>query len=136
LTQTKYARFAARLRFKHQSIFELEENETRRGGSLHLIPEDYGMLHFKNGKAVPGQFWHEVPPEFAAARGTDLFIGPKRHHGGFRHGGYAAGGAMDGEHTGIRRERASEYCNQMIANVRSPLGHTVWMAPVVRARLV
>jgi hypothetical protein len=41
-----------------------------------------------------------------------------------------------GEHTGIRRERASESCHQMIANVRHPQGYTVWMVPVVRARLV
>jgi hypothetical protein len=40
------------------------------------------------------------------------------------------------EHTGIRRKRASEYGNQMITNVRHPQGYTVWMVPVVRARLV
>ena len=92
-----------RLRFEHQSIFELKEADgsfdltvcrhvihsiphpervlaelarvTRRGGRLHLIPEDYGMLHFQRGALDPRDFWHEVPVQFGKATETDLFIG-------------------------------------------------------------
>ena len=48
---------------------------TRPGGYLHLIPEDYGMLHFQHGALDPQDFWHVAPARFGAATGTDLFIG-------------------------------------------------------------
>ena len=48
---------------------------TRPGGYLHLIPEDYGMLHFQRGPLYPGDFWHTAEPAFSAATNTDLLIG-------------------------------------------------------------
>ena len=48
---------------------------TRPGGRLHLIPEDYGMLHFQAGALDPRDFWHEAPARFGEATGTDLFVG-------------------------------------------------------------
>ena len=48
---------------------------TRRGGWLHLIAEDYGMLHFQRGTLDPAEFWHVAPAAFEAATGTDLHIG-------------------------------------------------------------
>ena len=100
---TRYARFAPRLQFEHQSIFELKAADgtfdltvcrhvlhsiphpervlaefarvTRRGGYLHLIPEDYGMLHFQRAALDPMNFWHVVAPSFAEKTGTDLFMG-------------------------------------------------------------
>jgi ubiquinone/menaquinone biosynthesis C-methylase UbiE len=107
LARTRYARLAPRLRFEHQSIYELNEagfssdggfdlvvcrhvlhsipqpervlaelvRVTRPGGYLHLIPEDYGMLHFQRGALDPRNFWHQAAPAFGAGTGTDLFIG-------------------------------------------------------------
>ncbi len=103
LARTRYSRFGPRLRFEHQSIFQLDETNdsfdltvcrhvihsiphpervitelarvTRRGGYLHLIAEDYGMLHFQPGALDPRDFWYQVAPSFGAATGTDLFIG-------------------------------------------------------------
>ena len=40
-----------------------------------------------------------------------------------------------GELTPITRESAVAYFEQMIANVRDPLGYAVWMVPVVSARV-
>jgi hypothetical protein len=40
-----------------------------------------------------------------------------------------------GELTPITRESAVAYFNQMIANIRDPLGYGVWMVPVVSARV-
>src|SRR5262249_47033690 len=93
----------SRLTFEHQSIYELGAKDrafdltvcrhvvhsiphpdrvyaelvrvTRRGGRLHLIPEDYRMLHFQRGGVDPSDFWHEAPEQFGKATGTDLFIG-------------------------------------------------------------
>ena len=111
LARTRYARLAPRLRFEHQSIYELDAagltsdrgsdegfdlvvcrhvlhsipqperviaelaRVTRRGGYLHLIPEDYGMLHFQRGALDPRDFWYQAAASFGAATGTDLFIG-------------------------------------------------------------
>jgi ubiquinone/menaquinone biosynthesis C-methylase UbiE len=103
LARSRYASFAPRLTFEHQSIFELQLPErsfdltvcrhvmhsipfpekvlaqlarvTRRGGYLHLIPEDYGMLHFQHGVLDLRDFWHRAPESMAQATGTDLFIG-------------------------------------------------------------
>jgi ubiquinone/menaquinone biosynthesis C-methylase UbiE len=103
LARSRYARFARRLRFEHQSIYELDAADgsfdlvvcrhvihsiphperviaelvrvTRPGGHLHLIAEDYGMLHFQRGALDPRDFWHQAPASFGAATGTDLFMG-------------------------------------------------------------
>lgn len=54
---------------------------TRRGGRLHLICEDYGMIHFPvrtlpSGQAIdPNHFWYKGPQEFGAATNCDLHIG-------------------------------------------------------------
>src|SRR5271169_4753212 len=103
LARSRYAKFAPRLGFEHQSVFELQAADhsfdltvcrhvlhsipypdrviaeltrvTRRGGYLHVIPEDYGMLHFQRGALDPRDFWHVVPTSFGSATGTDMFIG-------------------------------------------------------------
>src|SRR2546428_1287099 len=103
LARSHYARLAPRLTFEHQSVYALDAADrsfdltvcrhviqsiphpdrvlaelarvTRCGGYLHVIAEDYGMLHFQRGALDPRDFWHVTPPSFAAATGTDLFIG-------------------------------------------------------------
>jgi ubiquinone/menaquinone biosynthesis C-methylase UbiE len=190
LARSRYARLAPRLRFENQSIYELRASDrtfdltvnrhvthsiphaervlaelvrvTRRGGRLHLIPEDYGMLHFEIGKPDPRDFWHDGPAQFGKATDTDLFIG--RHT--FRHlmdlgmtdisvdyvvvdtlrvpretfaaileawrDGYVEPIA---EYTRFTREEAAAYFNQMIANIRDPRGYAAWMVPVWSARV-
>ncbi len=185
-----YAKLAPRLSFEHQSVFALAAADqsfdltvcrhvlqaiphpdqviaelarvTRPGGYLHLIAEDYGMLHFQRGAIDPRELWHVGPPSFEAATGTDLYIG--RNAFGILaalnleqitvdyvivdtlrvaretiaaifeawRDGYAE---SIGELTPISRESAVAYFNQMIANVRDPRGYAVWMVPVVSARV-
>ena len=190
LARKRYARFAPRLRFENQSIFELAEADrsfdltvcrhvlhsiphperviaelvrvTRRGGYLHLIPEDYEMLHFQRGALDPRDFWYQAAGSFGAATGTDLFAGRNMFSilakikleeimvdyivvdtlrvsretfaaiiEAWRDG-YAE---SIGELTPISRDAAVAYFNQMIANLRNPLGYAVWMVPVVSARV-
>jgi ubiquinone/menaquinone biosynthesis C-methylase UbiE len=134
---------------------------TRPGGYLHLIPEDYGMLAFARGAVDPREFWHEAPAQMGDATGIDLFSG--RHAYGVLmklgleqiavdyaivdplcvpretfatilaawRDGYAE---SIGETTTISKESAVAYFNQMIANVRDPLGYAVWFVPIVSAR--
>ena len=190
LARSRYKNFGARLRFEHRSIFDLQLADrsfdltvcrhvlhsiphperviaelarvTRRGGYLHMIPEDYGMLHFQRGALDPREFWHVVSASFGAGTNTDLFIG--RHAFGILaamkleqinveyvivdtirvpretfaaiieawRDGYLESMA---ELTPISSASATAYFNQMIANIRDPLGYAVWMVPVVSARI-
>jgi ubiquinone/menaquinone biosynthesis C-methylase UbiE len=190
LARSRYASLASRLSFEHQSIFELQGAErtfdltvcrhvlhsipyperviaelvrvTRRGGYLHLIPEDYGMLHFQRGTPDPFDFWHTVTPSFGDATGTDLFMGrdafgilarmnlaeikvdfvvvdtirvPRETFAAIIEAwrdGYAE---SIGQLTPVTSKAAAANFNQMIANIRDPHGYAVWMVPVVSARV-
>ena len=176
--------------FEHQSIFELDAPDgtfdlvvcrhvlhsiphpdrviaelarvTRPGGRLHLIPEDYGMLHFQRGALDPRRFWHDVPEAFGEKTDTDLFIGRDAHEMLVRLGlkeitvDYVIVDTVrvpretfasiitawrDGyvepivEYTTLSREEATAYFNQMIADIRDPAKYGVWMVPVVAARV-
>ena len=133
----RFAALAPRLSFEHQSVFELPAADasydltvcrhvlqsvphaekvlaelkrvTRPGGWLHVIAEDYGMLHFPDGDPNPDDFWHEGPPTFGAKTGTDLHFGrhawgrlrrarPGGDHPGVRGRGHDAGAAGDLRH--------------------------------------
>lgn len=190
LARSHYQALAPRVAFEHQSIYELDAPDrtfdltvcrhvihsiphadrvvaelarvTHAGGVLHLIPEDYGMLHFRRATPDPRDFWHEAPAAFGAATGTDLFIG--RHIFGILRAlgltditvDYAIVDTIrvpretfasileawrDGyvepiaEYTALTAEQAKAYFNQMIANIRDPKSYAVWMVPIVSARI-
>jgi ubiquinone/menaquinone biosynthesis C-methylase UbiE len=190
LARSRYAKLAPRLAFEHQSVFELAAADdsfdltvcrhvlhsiphadkviaelarvTRPGGYLHLIPEDYGMLHFQRGALDPRDFWHVGPAEFGAKTGTDLFVG--RNAFGILSAMQLKAITVDyvivdtvrvpratfaaiitawrdgysepiGEYTQINQELARQYFDQMIANIRDPNGYAVWMVPVVSVRI-
>jgi SAM-dependent methyltransferase len=187
--RSRYATLAPRVVFERQSVYALDAADasfdltvcrhvlhsiphvdrviaelarvTRAGGYLHLIPEDYGMLHFQRGVPDPREFWHDAPIAFGAATGTDLFIGRNmygilarmnleeitadyitvdtlRSRDAFAsileawRDGYVE---SIGELTRFSRESAVAYFDQMIANVRDPQAYAVWMVPVVSARI-
>ena len=190
LARQRYARFGSRLRFEHQTIFGLDAGDgtfdltvcrhvlhsiphpdrviaelarvTRRGGRLHLIPEDYGMLHFQRGRLNPREFWHEAPERFGENTGTNLFIGRDSHEILHRLGladiavdyvvvdpgrvpretfaeileawkdGYTESIA---EYSRFSREEVGAYFDQMIADIRSRHRYAAWMVPVVSARV-
>jgi len=190
LARSRYSRLAPRLSFEHQSVFELQAPDrtfdltvcrhvlhsvphadrviaelarvTKPGGYLHLIPEDYGMLHFQRAALDPRELWHTAVPIYGEKTGTDLYIGrhafgilkalnfkditvdyivvdtvrvPRETFAGILEAwrdGYAE---SIGELTPISRGSAIAYFDQMIANIRDPLGYAVWMVPVVSARV-
>ena len=43
--------------------------------SIHLLVEDYGMIHMHPTRLDADRFWVEGPPAYGAAVGTDLHIG-------------------------------------------------------------
>ena len=190
LARERYASLMPRLSFEHQSIFELPAADatydltvcrhvihsvphaervlaelrrvTRPGGWLHVIAEDYGMLHFPTGGLDPRDFWHEAPARFGEKTGTDLFVG--RH----AYGHFAAMGLTDisleyvivdtlrvpretfamileawrdgyvdpiAETSRFTREEATAYFERMIADVCDPRRYAVWMVPVIAGRV-
>lgn len=188
LARSRYTKLAPRLQFERQSIYELPFPDGRfdltvcrhvihsipfperviaelarvtlKGGHLHVIPEDYGMLHFERATPDPREFWHLVTGSMSAANKTDLFIG--RHIFGILvrmnlreitmdyivvdtlrvpretfaaiieawRDGYSERVA---EIMSIPRDQVVGYFDQMIANIRDPQAYAVWMVPVVSA---
>jgi ubiquinone/menaquinone biosynthesis C-methylase UbiE len=191
LARSRYTHLASRLHFDHQSVFELKIPDrsfdltvcrhvihsiphpekvvgelarvTRPGGYLHLIPEDYGMLHFQRGASLdPTDFWNVAPKAFAAGTGTDLFIGrnifsilagmkleevtvdyivvdtlrvPRQTFASIIEAWRDGYAESIGKFTPVNQESAVAYFNQMIANILDPLGYAVWLVPVVSARV-
>jgi len=190
LARERYAKLSPRLGFEHQSIYELGAADdtfdltvcrhvvhsiphadrvyaelarvTKRGGRLHLIPEDYRMLHFQAGALDPSDFWHVVPKQFGEKTGTDLFVGrnsftlltalgledvsvdyivvdtlrvPRETFAAILEAwrdGYVEPVA---QYTDLTETQAEAYFEQMIANIRDPRGYAAWMVPVVSARV-
>ena len=50
---------------------------TKPGGRVHLLAEDYSMLHFMSGPLDPDVLWRKGPVEFSERTGTDSRIGRK-----------------------------------------------------------
>jgi SAM-dependent methyltransferase len=48
---------------------------TKPGGHVHVLAEDYSMLHMMSGPLDPDEFWRKGPVEFAERTGTDARIG-------------------------------------------------------------
>lgn len=190
LARSRSVQLGTRITFEHQSIFALGIPDaafdltvcrhvlhalpqperalrelirvTRPGGRLHLIMEDYGMLHYQRSVPDPQEFWNEGPAAFGRATGTDLFIG-RNAYGILRRlgladirieyvvvdtlrvrretfaeimaawrDGYAAAVASASRFTPVE---VVAYFDRMIANILDPEGYAVWMVPVVSARV-
>jgi ubiquinone/menaquinone biosynthesis C-methylase UbiE len=48
---------------------------TKPGGHVHLLAEDYAMLHMMSGPLDPDALWRKGPVEFSERTGTDSRIG-------------------------------------------------------------
>jgi SAM-dependent methyltransferase len=190
LARARCASMGARTRFENRSIFELGLPDrtfdlvvcrhvlqaiphadraiaelvrvTKPGGWIHLIAEDYLMIHFEARRLDADDFWNEGPRRFGEALGTDLRIGRKAYGILRRLGltnltidyvvvdplrvpretfaaiwrawrdGYADAIAT---HTSISRETFNAQFNDMIATLEDPFGYGVWHVPVVAGRI-
>lgn len=190
LARERCARFGQRVRFANQSVFALDEPNafydltlcrhvihaiphadavvaeltrvTKHGGWLHIIAEDYHMLHFERGALDPSDFWHEAPKVFGEKIGTNLFVGrsivpilqrldladitldfivvdtlrtPREVFAQMMiawRDGYVE---PISEHTRFTPDEATAYFNQMIADIRDPARYAAWIVPVAAARV-
>jgi SAM-dependent methyltransferase len=135
---------------------------TRPGGHLHLVAEDYGMMHFAPVDLDTDRFWQDGPITFAERTGSDLRSGRKLFTALSRQGladvrvdyvtvdtvrcpreafariwvawrdGYADAIA---ENTRFSLEEVRAHFDTMIEAIRREDGYGVWHLPVVSARV-
>ena len=133
----------------------------KRGGRVHLISEDYGMLWAHPTASDADLFWQRIPQRYGAAVGCDLQVGRKTftylHDLGMRdifvdyvvvdtvrvpretfariweawRDGYTDSIV---EQAGVPREEAERRWREMIGCVRDPRGYALWQVPVWTAR--
>jgi SAM-dependent methyltransferase len=185
----RYAAAAPRVRFEQGDAFELRfadakfdlavnrhmsqsipepekvlaelERVLKPGGWMHVLSEDYAMLHFPPGAVDPDRLWHEGVVPYTRSTGTDARIGRRTWNIMKRLGlddlavdyvivdtcrvpratfasimeawrdGYAD---VIGEHSPIPSGEARALFNQMIATIRDPAQYAVWHVPVVSGR--
>lgn len=111
----RYASLAPRVRFEQGDAFELKLNDgefdlvvcrhmtqavpepqrvlaelqriCRPGGWVHVLSEDYGMIHSAAGKLDADRLWHEGVVPFTHATGTDAEVG-RRTWALMKHAGF------------------------------------------------
>jgi len=128
------------------------------GGWLHVLSEDYGMLHMMAGKLDPDRLWHEGAVAFGRATGVDARIGRRTwtllHDLGIEElhvdyvtvdtvrvpretfatmleawrDGYAE---AIGARTALHADAARSLFDYIIASVRNPRKYAVWQVPIV-----
>lgn len=185
----RYAALAPRLRFEHGDAFALRLEsgqvdlvvcrhmtqsvpepqkvlaELRRickpGGWLHVLSEDYGMLHMMAGKLDPDRLWHEGVIPFGRNTGVDARIGRRTwtllHDLGIEelHVDYVTvdtvrvpretfatmieawrDGYVDAisEHTALTADDVRALFDYIIASIRNPGDYAVWQVPIVSGR--
>ena len=130
---------------------------TRAGGRLHVLAEDYHMLHAEPGALDPDAFWLRGPVAFGAAVGTELRVGRKML--GLLRSAGARAIAVDyltidtvrseretlarmmvawrdgfapsiGAETALTESEAVAHFDEMIATIRDPTRYFVWHVPV------
>ena len=131
---------------------------TKPGGRLHVLAEDYAMIHFHPVDGDTDHFWHRGPIRFGKAVGTDLRIGRRvytilqrlRLESIEVH--YAVVDTLrvpratmlriweawrDGfaepiaRHTAFSREEVDAYWQAMIECLKRPDGYAVWHVPLI-----
>lgn len=131
---------------------------TKRGGRVHLVAEDYGMIHFPERRFDGDDFWHDGAIAFGDAVGCDLRVGRKApamlRALGLRdvtidwvaldtlrvpretfaaiweawRDGYAGDVAA---RTRFTEDEVVARFDDMIATIRDPASYAVWLVPVV-----
>jgi ubiquinone/menaquinone biosynthesis C-methylase UbiE len=190
LARLRHSALAPRLSFEQRSIFTLDlpshsfdlticrhvthtiphvdlvmrelARVTRPGGYLHVVAEDYGMIHFEQRSPDLQAFWHVVADRFTSAARTDMYSG--RHLFGLMsemalediridyvvvdtlrvdrevfaailEGWRDSFATTTAEVASIPHLAVLRYFEQMIGQVRDPTCYVVWMMPVVSSRI-
>ena len=133
----------------------------KRGGWVHVLSEDYGMLHMPSGALDPDRLWHDGVVAFGRATGTDARIG--RHTWALLNrlglvdlrvdyvvvdtlrvprDTFATifeawrDGYVDvlGARSRLRRDETRALFDQIIESVRDPGQYAVWHVPIISGK--
>lgn len=145
-----------------REVLEELRRVLRPGGWIHLLVEDYGMIHFEPRELDSDAFWQVAPVKFGAATGTDLHVGRRtprllRELGFTRltvdyavvdtvrvpratfaaiwqawRDGYADAIAAT---TPFSRDEVLAHFDDMLATIRDPNGFGAWISPIVAGQL-
>lgn len=131
------------------------------GGWLHVLSEDYGMLHFPFGPLDPERLWQDGSFPYTRATGTDARVG--RHTWAYLHqlgleelrvdyvvvdtlrvprhtfaqileawrDGYAS---VLGQKSKLTETETTALFNHCIASIRDEAAYAVWQVPVLSGR--
>lgn len=135
---------------------------SRPGGRLHVIAEDYDMIHAAPTRIDVSWFWHSAPRAYSKAAGIDLHIGRNIHRHlralpvddiavDYAHvdthrvprdtfarifeawrDGYTEASARS---LGIPEAEARDYFEATIECIRNPDGFALWVVPIWSARV-
>jgi SAM-dependent methyltransferase len=133
----------------------------RPGGRLHLLAEDYHMIHAEPGALDPDEFWLRGAVAFGQAVGTDLRIG-RTAYGHLRRAGVREPAVDDvvvdtlrsdretfarmmeawrdgfaasiGAETSLSEAEANAHFDAVIASIRDPARYVAWHVPIWSAR--
>jgi SAM-dependent methyltransferase len=188
LARSRYGHLSDRLRFEAGDAFDLRFDDgsfdltvcrhmlqavphaervlrelarvTRPGGRLHLLAEDYGMIHMHPTRLDADRYWRDGAIAFGVATGTDLRVGLTAYSHLHALGltdisvdyvvvdtvrvpretfieiwvewrdGYAD---VIAAHTRFTAEDVVAHFDDMIACLRDPAGYAVWHVPVLSA---
>jgi len=131
------------------------------GGWIHVLSEDYGMLHMMLGEHDPDRLWHEGAIAYTRATGTDARIGrrtwsllralgltdlhvdyvvvdtlrvPRETFAEILRAWQDGYSEALGEKSNLRLVEARAIFDQIIAGVLDPDQYAVWHVPVVSGR--
>ena len=133
---------------------------TKPGGFLHVLAEDYGMIHLHPVPQEVFEFWSEGPPAFGRGTGVDMHVG-RRTFTYLRSLGLqdvrvdwvvvdptrvpreTIAAILEAWRDGYTEEisertrfgNARDLFDAMIACVLSPDGYAVWHIPIVSGRV-
>ena len=133
----------------------------KRGGWVHVLSEDYGMLHMPAGALDPDRLWHDGVFSFARATGTDARIGrhtwsllrrlgllelrvdyvvvdtlrvPRETFAGIFEAWRDGYVDVLGARSRLREEEARALFDQIIESVLDPEQYAVWHVPIISGR--
>ncbi len=189
IARDRHRDLAPRLKFSQQDAFNLEfephgfdlvvcrhmlqavprpvaviaglQRQLKPGGWLHLINEDYGMLHMQHGEMNPDRLWHAGAIALLDNTGTDGRIGRNSftmlHRLGMKdiHIDYIVLDTLrveretfarimrawqDGytetiaENTALSQQEIVDTFKQIVADILNPERYAVWHVPVISAK--
>lgn len=133
---------------------------TRPGGRLHLLLEDYEMIHQSTSRVDLPAFWHEVVTRYGVAHNTDLAIGrrgwalcrelgledvtvdyvtvdtvrvPRETFAAIITAWRDGYSEVLSQHTRFNLPEVLAHFNELIASIRDPRAYVVWQVPIVSA---